>query len=239
MDQATLLVTCPDRPGLVAAPRSCSMGTARTSWTPISTRDPEAGSSSSASASTCGELHTDRRSLTAAIGELAQRIADDAGGSPGAGQRKRVGDLRLAPRPLPLRPAAAPARGRARLRDPADRQQPPRPRPRRRASSASPTSVFPITPETKREQEQRELELLDGRAHRSGRARALHAGALGAVRRALDSGRVINIHHSLPAGVQRRPALPAGVRARREADRRDGPLRDRRISTRGRSSSRT
>ena len=43
----------------------------------------------------------------------------------------------------------------------------------------------------------------------------------------------------VPAGVRRPAAVPPGVRARREAHRRDGPLRDRASSTRGRSSSRT
>ena len=53
------------------------------------------------------------------------------------------------------------------------------------------------------------------------------------------SGRIINIHHSFLPSLRRRQALPPGLHARRQADRRHLPLRHQRTRRRARSSSRT
>ena len=77
-----------------------------------------------------------------------------------------------------------------------------------------------------------------GDRHRSRRARPLHADPVG--RPGRQAVGPLHQHPPLvPAGLQGREALSPGARARREADRRDGPLRHRATSTRGRSSSRT
>ena len=60
------------------------------------------------------------------------------------------------------------------------------------------------------------------------RARPLHADSVGELSRRL-AGRCINIHHSFLPGFKGAQALPPGVRARREADRRDRALCDDRL----------
>ena len=96
----------------------------------------------------------------------------------------------------------------------------------------------PVTPETKAD-----AEAADARAGRRARRRPGGAGALhaGALRRHLPRAVGQGDQHPplVPAELQGRPALPPGLRPRREAGRRHRALRDRATSTRARSSSRT
>ncbi len=82
---------------------------------------------------------------------------------------------------------------------------------------------------------QRLFEEVARRHHGAG---ALHADSFARTVRRL-SGSDPQHPPQLPALLRRRQALPPGLHARRQADRRDLPLRDRRRSTRARSSSRT
>ena len=83
----------------------------------------------------------------------------------------------------------------------------------------------PVTPETKADAEATMLGLVDDARRRPGRAGPLHAGA---VRRDLPRAVRQGDQHPplVPAQLQGRPALPPGVRPRREAGRRDRALRD-------------
>ena len=83
----------------------------------------------------------------------------------------------------------------------------------------------PVEKDRKAEAEAALLELLDGQL-RPGRARPLHADPLRRLPRA--RGRADDQHPPLvPAGVRRRRALPAGQGSRRQADRGDRALRHR------------
>ena len=84
---------------------------------------------------------------------------------------------------------------------------------------------LPVTPATKAAQERRLLELIEStRTELVVLARymqILSDDLCGKLR-----GRAINIHHSFPARIQGRKALPPGLRPRRQADRCHGPLRN-------------
>ena len=84
---------------------------------------------------------------------------------------------------------------------------------------------LPVTPATKAEQERRLAGTRRFHAHRARRAGALHADSLG--RAVRPAARPRHQHPPfIPARLQGRQALPPGLRPRREADRRDGALRD-------------
>lgn len=75
---------------------------------------------------------------------------------------------------------------------------------------------FPITKETKPEQEARIW--ARGGTHRSRRSRSLHAGSIGRTQRSLEPS--VHQHPSLiPAGFQGSEAVSSGSYARRETDR--------------------
>ena len=86
---------------------------------------------------------------------------------------------------------------------------------------------IPVTPETKPEAEAELLRAARGARHPPRRAGPLHAGAL---RRRVPPAVGPGDQHPplVPAELQGRQALPPGLRPRREADRGDGALRDRR-----------
>ena len=76
-DTATLLVSCPDRKGLVAALAQVLYGHGANILDADQHTDPVAGQFFQRIKFDMSELHTDRRSLETAIGEVAQRFSMD------------------------------------------------------------------------------------------------------------------------------------------------------------------
>ena len=127
-------------------------------------------------------------------------------------------------RSLPQRPAVPLEHRLAADRHPGDRVEPPRPR------AAGAAVRHPVPPHPGDRGHQAGGRGAAARAGARARRRPRGAGALhaGAVRRGLQGARRPGDQHppQLPAELQGREALPPGVRARREARRRDRALRD-------------
>ncbi|MCE3272712.1 MAG: hypothetical protein K0S57_3109 [Ramlibacter sp.] len=136
------------------------------------------------------------------------------------------GDLRQQGRPLPQRPAVPVEERAAAAGHPRDRLQPPRVLPAGRRLQRA----LPPHPGDRRHQGAgRGAPVRGDRVgrRRAGGAGALHADPVG--RPVPQAGRSRHQHPpQLPAQLQGRQALLPGARSRREADRRDRPLRDRR-----------
>ena len=204
---ATLLVSCPDRRGIVAALAQVLYGHGANILDADQHTDPVAGQFfQRIRFDSARAPHRPHARSSAAIGEVARALRHDLAAPLRPPRRKRVAifvskydhclyDLLLRHR----------AR-RAGLRDRADRVATTPTSRRSPRTSASPSTSSRSRATNKREQEQRELELLDELGDRSGRARALHADPLAATFVARYPGRIINIHHSfLPAFVGGKP----------------------------------
>jgi hypothetical protein len=169
--------------------------------------------------------------LRAGPAQVRRGLRADRGGKPHdldpvAVQREAApGDLRFQVRPLPGRSALSPPCRRAVLRHPADRQQPP-------GHPLAGRGLQDSLPAHPRDQGQQGRGGAAAARHPGGapcrfhRPGPLHAGAVAGFHQPLSQP-----HHQhpplLPARLPRRQALPARLRARREADRRDQPLRHR------------
>jgi formyltetrahydrofolate deformylase len=207
---ATLLVSCPDRRGLVAALAQLLYGHGANILDADQHTDPQAGHFFQRIRFDAGEIHTDRTALEAAIREVAARF-EMTWRLAWAGRRKRMAifvsrydhclyDLLLRQRAgelaceIPLIVSNHPS-----LKGVAEQ-------------FGMPFEVFPISPETKRAQEQREAELLEElRIDLVVLARYMQVLSGGFV--AAWPARIINIHHSfLPAFMGGRPYHQAYAR---------------------------
>ena len=200
---ATLLVTCPDRRGIVAALAQLLYGHGANILDADQHTDPEAGQFFQRIHFDTSEIHTDRTSLVNAIGEVAARFSMRwrlAWGGPAKRMailvskydhclydlllRQRSGELACEiPLILSNHPDLKPVAEQFGL----------------------PFEVFPITPETKLSQEQREIERIE--AHGVDViVLARYMQVLSPTFIAAYPERIINIHHSfLPAFVGSRP----------------------------------
>ena len=109
---ATLLVSCPDRKGIVAALAQLLYGHGANILDADQHTDPVAGSSSSASVSISREMHTDRVALERAH-HRGRRRASGCAGALLRDQREARRALLSHAGPLPLRSAPPPPRRRA------------------------------------------------------------------------------------------------------------------------------
>jgi formyltetrahydrofolate deformylase len=207
---ATLLVTCPDRRGLVAALAQILYGHGANILDADQHTDPEAGQFFQRIRFDVSQIHTDRTSLERAIGEAAERftmswrLAWD--GAPKRMAilvsrydhclydlllRQRAGELACE---IPLILSNHPD-----LKPVADQ-------------FGIPFEVFPITPQTKRSQEEREIERIEaGGVDLIVLARYMQVLSPEFV--AAFPARIINIHHSfLPAFVGSKPYHQAHAR---------------------------
>ena len=223
--EGRLLISCPDRHGIVAAV-SGFLAEARRQHrlAPTSTRPtPRAARSSCAWRSRSAASTTPARAERLRD-EVAERFAmdwrlDDAG------RAKRVAILVSRYDHCLLDLLWRRRRGELAGRDRAGDLQPSRPRGRRRAASAS-RSTRPGRPPATSRRPRRGCSSCSPAASTSSCSPATCRSSRGEFLRALGCP-VINIHHSfLPAFAGADPYARA-LRARREADRGDGPLRDR------------
>jgi len=211
-DTAILLVTCPDRPGLVAALAQVLHGHGANILDADQHTDSLAGQFFQRIRFDCSELRTDRISLEQGIAEVAERFGMRWRVDHGETKRMAIfvskvdhclWDLLLRHRAGELVcEIAAIVSNHSELEPIA-------------AQFGVPYHIFPITPENKAEQEGRELELLhslDVRLVVLARYMQVLSGAF------IEAfpGRIINIHHSfLPAFVGSRPyhqAFQRGVK---------------------------
>jgi formyltetrahydrofolate deformylase len=207
---ATLLVSCPDRPGLVAALAQLLYGHGANILDADQHTDPVAGMFFQRIRFDLAAIHTDRVALERAIREVAERFAMDWRLSY-ARDRKRVAifvsrydhclyDLLLRHRAGELPCELAWVLSNHPDLEPVARQ------------FGVPFRVFPITPDTKAEQEKAEQELLTGEGVElvvlARYMQVLSGGFVDAW-----PGRIINIHHSfLPAFVGGKPYHQAYAR---------------------------
>ena len=200
---ATLLVTCPDRRGIVAALAQTLYGHGANILDADQHTDLAAGQFFQRIRVDLSEVHTDRIAFQAAVREVAERFRMDWRLSYG-GEPERVAcfvsrydhclyDLLLRHRAGELRCAIAAVLSNHPDLEPVARH------------FGVPYHVFPITPETKAEQEKRELELLESlRVDLVVLARYMQVLSGSFVER--FPARIINIHHSfLPAFSGGRP----------------------------------
>jgi formyltetrahydrofolate deformylase len=207
---ATLLVSCPDRPGLVAALAQLLYGHGANILDADQHTDPVAGMFFQRIRFDLTAIHTDRVALERAIREVAERFAMDWRLSY-ARDRKRVAifvsrydhclyDLLLRHRAGELPCELALVLSNHPDLEPVARQ------------FGVPFRVFQITPDTKAEQEKAEQELLAGEGVElvvlARYMQVLSGGFVDAW-----PGRIINIHHSfLPAFVGGKPYHQAYAR---------------------------
>jgi len=207
---ATLLVTCPDRPGIVAALAQLLYGHGANILDADQHTDPEAGQFFQRIRFDVSEIHTDRVSLERAIGEVAARFAMRWRLAWGGRSRRMalfvskydhcLYDLLLRQRAgelvceIPLILSNHPD-----LKPVAEQ-------------FGIPFEVFPIAPATKRAQEEREIERL--RAHQIDVVvLARYMQVLSGEFVAAFPDAMINIHHSfLPAFAGGRPHHQAHAR---------------------------
>ncbi len=200
---ATLLVSCPDRAGLVAALAQLLYGHGANILDADQHTDPVAGQFFQRIRFDLSELHTDRRTLEGAIGEVAARFQMDWRIAY-ADRRKRMAimvsryDHCLYDLVLRHRAGELPCDLALIVSNHPDLEPV--------ASYFDiPFHVFPITPETKREQEKRQIELFE----REGIDVIVLARYMQILTEEFVDrfpSRIINIHHSfLPAFVGSRP----------------------------------
>lgn len=208
--KATLLVSCPDRRGLVAALAQILYGHGANILESAQHIDAEAGLFFQRIRFDLAELHTDRVGLEAGIGEVAARF-EMRWQLRLARERKRVAlfvskfdhclwDLLLRHRAGEMPCEMALVVSNHGDLEPVARQ------------FGVPFHVFPITPETKRAQEEKELALLaEERIELVVMARYMQVLSVDFVERM--PGRIINIHHSfLPAFMGGKPYHQAHAR---------------------------
>ena len=209
-ETATLLVHCPDRRGIVAALAQLLYGHGANILDADQHTDLATGQFFQRVRFDLGELHTDRLALEHAIGETAERFSM-RWRIAYAGRRKRLAifvsryDHCLYDLLLRHRAGELPCEMALVLSNHPDLEGV-------AGQFGVPFRVFPIRPETKAEQERRELELL--------RAEGVDLVVLARYMQVLSSGfieehagRIINIHHSfLPAFMGGRPYHQAAQR---------------------------
>ncbi len=207
---ATLLVSCPDRRGIVAALAQLLYGHGANILDADQHTDPVAGHFFQRIRFDLAEMHTDRLTLERAIGEVAERF-EMRWRLAGAGERKRVAifvsrydhclyDLLLRHRAGELRcDVPLVVSNHPDLKPVADQ-------------FGIAYHVFPITPESKREQEDKEVALL--------KEQGIDLVVMARYMQILSGefithfpSRIINIHHSfLPAFMGGRPYHQAALR---------------------------
>ena len=204
---ARLLMSCADRPGIVAAVSSSSSAGANIVESDQYSTDPEGGAFFMRMEFDLGRSTSDRDASRPASREVAERFGMDWRLTY-AGRAQAHRDPGLARRPLPARPALALAPRRARRRD------------RRSWSRTTPTSArtsrrfgMPVRPrarstkDKKPEAEARMLELL-----------AASASTWSCSRATCRSSAATSSRGSAP-GDQHPPLVPAGLRRRRPLPR--------------------
>ena len=200
---ATLLVCCPDRAGLVAALAQLLYGHGANILDADQHTDPVAGQFFQRIRFDLSELHTDRRTLEAAIGEVAGRFRMDWRISY-SDHRKRMAvmvsryDHCLYDLVLRHRAGELPCELALIVSNHPDLEPV-------ASTFGIPFHVFPIAPETKRDQEKRQIELFEReRIDVIVLARYMQILTEQFIER--FPSRIINIHHSfLPAFVGSRP----------------------------------
>jgi formyltetrahydrofolate deformylase len=209
-ETATLLVHCPDRRGIVAAVAQLLYGHGANILDADQHTDLASGQFFQRVRFDLGELHTDRHALEHAIGETAERFAM-RWRIAYSGRRKRVAlfvsryDHCLYDLLLRHRAGELPCEMSLVVSNHPDLETV-------ASQFGVPFRMFPITPETKADQERRELELLGSEGiDLVVLARYMQVLSGGFIER--HAGRIINIHHSfLPAFMGGRPYHQAAER---------------------------